>query len=494
MNCRRISIPLWVAATATVANAAPAGAATLQVGPGKTYAKPCDAIAKAQAGDTIEVDAGSYNGDTCAWSTDNLTIRGVNGRARIDLTGVTPVQKKGIFTISANNTTIESFELSGAVLSASDGNNGAGVRFQGQNLTLRNCFLHDNQDGILGAPATANTGVILIEKSEFAANGAGDGFSHNMYIGNFAEFTLKDSYSHAAKVGHLFKSRAYVTFVLYNRLTDESGATASYEVDIPNGGTAYVIGNVIEQSAASQNPAIITFGEEGTPAGYDTRLFIVNNTVLNYLGSGTFVVDTTPTPAVISNNIFWNGGKDTSQAAAVLTSNFDSAMGDPMFVDVANYDVHLRTGSPCIDKGTDPGKNGAQSLAPAWEYVHPLSETVRTVVGAAVDMGAYEFGLSADAGIIGAGGDASSDAPNVSGGGDGAGGDEGAGASAGADAGRSGGVGIAGDGGRSSAASGSSSGCGCAVAASPRGVAFALAGEGLLVLLAIGRRVTSRRR
>ena len=74
---------------------------TLQVGPGKPYPTPCAAIAAAGPGDTIEVDAGSYDGDTCAWATDGLTIRGVGGRARIDLTGVTPAQQKGIFTISA---------------------------------------------------------------------------------------------------------------------------------------------------------------------------------------------------------------------------------------------------------------------------------------------------------------------------------------------------------------------------------------------------------
>ena len=97
-------------------------AATLSVGPGKTYAKPCAAIAVAQPGDVIEVDAsGNYDGDTCAWSTDNLTVRGVGGRAKIDLTGVTPAQQKGIFTITAPNATIENFELSGAAISRERG-------------------------------------------------------------------------------------------------------------------------------------------------------------------------------------------------------------------------------------------------------------------------------------------------------------------------------------------------------------------------------------
>ena len=67
--------------------AAPAAAAaTLLVGPGQMYATPCAAIAAAAAGDTIQVDAaGTYTGDTCAWSTDNLTVQGVNGRAKIDI-------------------------------------------------------------------------------------------------------------------------------------------------------------------------------------------------------------------------------------------------------------------------------------------------------------------------------------------------------------------------------------------------------------------------
>src|SRR5512138_3561877 len=105
---------LSVALAALVLPSAAFAGNTLTVGPGKTYAKPCAAIAVAQAGDVIEVDSsGNYDGDTCAWSTDNLTVRGVGGgRAKIDLTNVTPAQQKGIFTISAPNATIENFELS----------------------------------------------------------------------------------------------------------------------------------------------------------------------------------------------------------------------------------------------------------------------------------------------------------------------------------------------------------------------------------------------
>ncbi len=499
--------PLSIVATfALVGSATAASAAnTLQVGPGKTYAMPCDAIAAAQTGDTIEVDAaGTYTGNTCAWSTDALTITGVNGRAKIDITGVTPAQQKGIFTIGGTaSATIENFELSGAAISAGAGNNGAGIRHQGLNLTVRNCYIHDNQDGILAAPGTANTGTILVENSEFSHNGAGDGFSHNMYIGDFAEFTLQFSYSHDGNVGHLFKSRAYITDVFYNRITDETGGTASYEVDIPNGGTAYVIGNIIEQSATTQNPTILTFGEEGSPAGYDTHLYVVNNTFINDLGSGTFVADTTSTPAVIENNIFYKAGTISGQAAATLTTNFDGTSGaNPGFTNVASYDVTLLGTSACIDKGTSPGSAGSQSLSPVFEYVHPLSEVARKVVGPAIDIGAYEYGVSDDAGVVGpdasppdasgsgsGGGSGSSSGSSSSGGSSST--SSGAGSSSGSASSSSG----AGDGdGGNGASPKSSGGCGCVLTSTPDTEAAGLGGLAGLLFVGVARRRARRSR
>src|SRR5579863_9816925 len=81
-----------------------AGAATLQVGPGKLFARPCDAITAAKVGDTIEIDSSiTYSGDVCAWTTDTLTIRGVGGaRAHIDAGGQNS-QGKGIWVISGKN-------------------------------------------------------------------------------------------------------------------------------------------------------------------------------------------------------------------------------------------------------------------------------------------------------------------------------------------------------------------------------------------------------
>lgn len=451
----------------------PALAATLQVGPGKTYAKPCLAIAAASAGDLIEVDAaGNYAGDYCSWTKDNLTLRGVNGRAKMDATGVTLSNGKGIFVISAPNATVESFEFTGAAVVDQ---NGAGIRHQGTNLTVRSCFFHGNENGILGSPSTANTGAVLIENSEFEGNGAGDGYSHNMYLGNYASFTLRGSWSHGAKVGHLVKTRASVNSILYNRLTDEAGTTASYEVNVPNGGTTYVIGNLIEQSATSQNSAIIDYASEGG-SNPDQHLYVVNNTVVNARGSGTFVQVAGTTPALIANNIFRGPGTVTDQAGATQSSNWTNAMANPQLVNEAGYDYHLQAGSPCVDQGADAGTAAGFALAPVMHYVHPLSTEGRTVAGAAIDVGAYELGGGAGGGG-GSGGAGGGGSGGAGGTGD-AGSGGGAGGSGGEGGGSSGGAGGAGGTGGGGAAA---SGCGCGGA----GGAPSL----LLAIFALRRRV-----
>ena len=362
-----------------------ASAAILQVGPGKTFAAPCAALAVAADGDTIQIDPVLYSGDVCAFGQNNLTIQGVNGRAHIDANKKS-AQDKGIWVPSGGNLVVENIEFSGAT---STSKNGAGIRAQGVNWTVRNCYFHDNQDGILESNIAGSN--ILIEYSEFAHNGYRDGMSHNLYIGHSASLTFRFNYSHDSIVGHLLKSRSAVNYVLYNRLTDESG-TGSYEIDLPNGGTSYVIGNLIEQGTKSQNSTIVTYLEEGVNVmnpGMD--LYVINNSIVNDLTSGTFVnIGTADTvPAVIKNNIFVGPGTLTNQTGATLANNFS---GNPLFVNQAGFDYHLTSGSPAIDAGTNPGSANGFSLTPVFEYVHPACGEGRITTGAAIDIGAYEFG------------------------------------------------------------------------------------------------------
>jgi hypothetical protein len=392
-----------------VVASAPALAATRSVGPGKTYATPCAAVAAAQDGDVIEIDAaGNYAGDVCAIAPSNLTLRGVNGRAHVDAAGKA-FGGKATWVIQGANTTVENIELSGSTV---PDKNGAGIRQEGAGLTVRNCYFHDNEDGIL----SGGGGEILIEGSEFAHNGAGDGYSHNMYIGHEKKFTLRGSYSHHSKIGHIVKSRADENYILYNRLMDEADGTSSYTLDLPNGGTSFVIGNLIQQGPMTDNSTILAYAEEGA-TNTKADLYVVNNTFVNDRGSGTFLqLAAAAMPAVVRNNIFFGGGTITNQAGATMTTNFTT--GDPMLVDRAGFDYHLKAGSPCENAGSDPGAAGAMSLMPLLQYVHPAQTEARAAVGV-IDIGAYERGGAATGGAGGAGG-ASGGASGATGGAGGA--------------------------------------------------------------------------
>ena len=382
LPCRRSA--LSAAALLTLFLSASASAATLQVGPGKTFATPCRAFAAAADGDTVEIDAaGSYNGDVCGIGRSWLTIRGVNGRPKINANGANSMGK-GIWVVQGTGTVIENVEMYGATVAD---RNGAALRLDGRDLTVRGSYLHDNENGIL----TNNDGVsnIVIENTEFSSNGYGDGYSHNLYIGHVNSLVFRNSYSHDAKVGHNLKSRANTNTIVYSRFSS-SVNQPSYEIDLPNAGKAYVIGNVVQQPAYNNNPALLAFGEEGA-SNEGQELYVVNNTFLNEDSSrGTFIMvgGGVTTPVLMQNNLFVGTGTASSQSNTVDRTNLRTLSAS--FVDRAGYDLRPASGSPAINAGSAPGTSASGlSLTPTLQYKPVASSETRPVSGA-IDIGAYE--------------------------------------------------------------------------------------------------------
>src|SRR5882762_10680911 len=157
--------------------------------------------------------------------------------------------------------------------------------------------------------------------------GTDEGSSHNIYVNHMAKLIFRYNYSHQSIVGHLLKSRAAENVIVYNRLTDEPTGTGSYELDLPNGGKSFIIGNLIEQGPKTENNTILAYMEEGSDQrNSDHQLFVINNTFVNDRPVGdnifVFIGKDDLRPAVIENNIFTGPGLATNQVGALLKSNF----------------------------------------------------------------------------------------------------------------------------------------------------------------------------
>lgn len=376
------------------------GGEVVQVGPTRDLKKPSEAAAIAQNGDTIEIDAGVYACDTgVKWRADDLTIRGVGGRAHMKAEGCSIPGGKGIWNPLGDNLTIENIEFSGAVV---PDKNGAGIRFDGGGkVVIRNSYFHNNQEGILFTPHSATIPLsetdLIIENSEFGFNGYSNGSAHNFYINKIRSFTLKDSYSHDSAIGHLVKTRAETNYILYNRLSDENG-TGSYNIDISNGGLTYIIGNIIEQGPNSPNYGLISYAPESFK-NTNKRLYVVNNTIINNHPSATSVFAKLYGPgydATFINNLivglpeskFFVESKTDGTERITLSNNIftDSSV----FVNKTERDYRLTSGASAIDAGTTAISGGDFSLLPIRQYKNVADSETR-VIKDRLDVGAYEF-------------------------------------------------------------------------------------------------------
>lgn len=368
-------------------------ATTWMVGPSRTYTAPSKVASLVADGDTVAIDAGTYEADVARWSANDLVLVGVNGYAHLKANG-TAYGGKAIWVIAGNNTTVERIEFS---LCRVPDKNGAGIRQEGANLTVRRCFFHNNEDGILAGDNAASD--ILIENTEFADNGFGDGLSHNLYINHVKSLTFRYNYSHGALVGHELKSRAHRNYILYNRLADGPEGTASRSIDLPNGGTAIIIGNEIQQGPKSENSNIIGYGLEGLSNPTAHHLVVTNNTIVNEKGNGSFVNQQNGTALCrMYNNIFAGPGTVLTGTATTLdtAANLHPTIAAAGFANAVAYDYTLTGASPAIDGGMDAGADDGFALAPTHEYVHPANSKPRTINGNP-DIGAHE--RSAQSGV-----------------------------------------------------------------------------------------------
>ncbi len=391
------------------------------VGSTQTYTMPSQIKTLVQDGDTIYIDGGVYANDATKWPKKNLKFIGLGtsgNRTVLQYTGDIP-NGKGIFVFETpgicDNAYIENIVFDGAQVSNGNGGNGAGIRFQANNLVVNNCKFMNCQNGILEGNGSVTTSNVTILNSEFENNGyqlqnnpTYSGYEHHIYISASADTLLVMNcyFHHPRGQANSLKTRAQRSFILYNLIDEEATGYGSWELNIAQGGLNVIMGNVIIQGAAGANHGIVGY-DAATNALED--FYFINNTVINQYAGNIKYFNTVPASGIntfkIYNNIF---ASVTGASNSMFTGNTPVVLDSSNNLIVVNYltlgftnpavnDYSLTGASTqAIDNGTNAGTtNTAYSLTPVNMYqAFDSVLQVRSITGGFIDIGAYEYSVS----------------------------------------------------------------------------------------------------
>ncbi|GDX53418.1 hypothetical protein LBMAG27_24650 [Bacteroidota bacterium] len=378
--------------------AAATDATTWHVGPSQTYNYCSQVASLVQNGDTVLIDFALYQNDTqVIWAKNNLYIAGSGVRPRLEAGSIIAndnVNGKGIFVISGANVHVHNIEFANAAVID---HNGAGIRQEGVNLLVTHCKFDGNEMGILcGSIADCKT---TVEYSEFVNGGSvfNPGYQHNIYINHIDTLVFRYNYSHdAIAEGHELKSRANYNFIYCNRIANEQSID-SRTIDLPNGGTSVIVGNIIEQGPNSANSNLLGYGLEGFINTAPNNLYVSGNTFINKKSTGSFIHVAAGTDTLFVKNNFMTGASTGGLiigTPTVLDSSNNIVNATPTangFIDVANFNYHLTTTAQAINAGiVIPDMIRGHELQPTQQYVDTCSYEAR-VLSSLPDIGAFEY-------------------------------------------------------------------------------------------------------
>ncbi len=343
---RRRSWDRWIATVLVagagsvgVARPEPAGAAAVLAVPSQ-YSTIQAAVAAAANGDTIEVGPGRYFGPV-DYAGKNITIESTGGAllTTINARGMTGVRIGPLGT------------LSGFTIKKAGDSEGA-VETVGSGSLVRDNIFTDNTS--YGGPAAigGNNASPTIELNLFHANSCDTQFTSGVVsFVNTSAPTIRNN-----------------VFV--------NNACPAIDITVPVGSLPVVVNNTI---VANRIGIRLDAPVDTSAHAYRNNVIVGNSTGLSvdFLGDAQ-----SQSPTWDHNLVF---GNDTNYAGIPdLTGTDGNVSIDPRFVDQGAFDLHPRSDSPAIDRGTAvdaPARDFDQSARPADGDNNG---------SAAVDIGAFE--------------------------------------------------------------------------------------------------------
>lgn len=292
-------------------------AATLQVGVGRQFTTLGAAARVAQDGDVVDIFPGNY-AQGAVWFANNLTLELAPGSKPGSVTIKGTVNRKGVFDIKGDDNIVDGLRFGYAT---STDANGAGIRAEGHNITIRNSEFYENEMGVLVTPVVGKQlGDATFDHCVFALNGTKkSGYvGHSIYGNYLGTLTVTNSKFVEGVIGHYIKSRA-LSSTIHDNVIDDTNGSASYLINIPQGGAANIYNNQMIKGEHATNCCIaVSYGEEMYKGGAfinpPGQVSIDTNIFTNYSKHDVIFVANKSLPA---NPVALNGNTITAAAGSV---------------------------------------------------------------------------------------------------------------------------------------------------------------------------------
>lgn len=312
----------------------------------------------------------------------------------------------------------------------------------GENITVRNCRIHDSANGFFVASSDdAVSRNILVEGNYIFGNGvSGSILQHNNYT---AAYGITFQYNRFGPLrsgapGVNLKDRSAGLVVRYNWIEGGNrnidmvdGEDSGIIRNAPEYRQTFVYGNVLIKQDGGNNQAVHYGGDSGNTPNYRKgKLYFYNNTLYS-IRTGTTVVmrlSTNEEQADARNNIFFNTAAGTNMAmlaeagtlnlannwaktgwrnshegggfAGSVTGGTSMITGTaPGFVDAAAQDFKLQQGAAAINAGTSLHPDVLQDHGLFRQYLKHQSSEPRPADGT-FDLGAFERPTTAPMQIV----------------------------------------------------------------------------------------------
>lgn len=369
----------WVAAVLLLALALALPAAAQQrlvAGPDGSPLSLAQALERARDGDIVELLPGEYLQPALLLQQRRLTLRGIDagGKRPVLQGGGVMGSTRALLTQRGGELRVENIEFRGA---RSLEGGGAGIRLEGGRLQVARSVFYDNEHGIL---ALADEDAVLeIEDTQFGLAPRVSGtLPHLLNVGRIARLSVQGSRFQQGFEGHMIKSRARESFIGYNFLHDGNTGATSYQIELPLGGLATVVGNVVGQSREARNRVMLAYGAEAG-AWPQNKLLVSHNTFINGMRTPAWFLrvwgDKLPQGTVVMgvNNLLVGGGLFELGVFGVARHfGGNRHAGTGMLADAATYAFELPPDSVWRGSGIDPRDVQGLDLAPQAEFTWPM--------------------------------------------------------------------------------------------------------------------------